>query len=91
MLRFAKGSKVSLRKKGLPFFPELGGNRVYTVAAVANLPNPDAPYVDPFYWESTAWATRKTRLEVAGHPQRVFLEGVINQSGLPQDIPDPSG
>lgn len=61
-----------------------GKGAVFMVATVTDLSNPNALYVDPFYcdwYEEWKWARGKTRLEVAGHPQQLFFDEFVDNSG----------
>jgi hypothetical protein len=75
--KFAKGDKVRL-KKGNPAI-RLSPRKTYTVCKVQDLSQPDKYYVDPELWDDQdfSWARNKTRLQMAGHPQVVFLKGVL--------------
>ena len=67
---------------------------VYVVAAVAELANPDALYIDSFYcdwYEKWKWARGMTRLQAAGHPQRLFFDEFQSEAGFSPDTLDPEG
>lgn len=90
---FEIGSKVRFRSGRWTPSNDLPEDGVLTIGAVVPLPKPDDYYVDPFYWDTSqyAWAREKTRLEIAGHPQIVFLEGIPELTSLPKYPPDPNG
>jgi hypothetical protein len=89
---FTKGDKVRLKKKsaGLKLSPD----EVYIIGAVQDLLLPNKHYVDPYYWDDPkwSWARDKTRLQVAGHPQVVFLNDVLRpKMDIPPMNEDPEG
>ncbi len=89
---FAKGDKVRLKKKDAAI--GLSSDEVHTIGAVQDLFLPNDYYVDPCYWGDPkwSWARRKTRLQVAGHPQIVFLDGVLRpKMDTPPMNEDPEG
>lgn len=76
--KFTKGDKVRLKKYDTII--GLSPDKTYTVSAVQDLTQPDKYYVDPELWDDPefSWARGKTRLlQMAGHPQLVFLKGVL--------------
>lgn len=66
-------------------------NGIYVVGAAVPLPNADEYVVDPQYWDWKQYEgyRKKTNLDLAGHPQVVFLEGVLKLTDLPQNPRDP--
>lgn len=89
---FAKGDKVRLKKKDAA--SGLSAGEVYTVGVVQDLFLPNGYYVDRYYWNDPkwSWARNKTRLQVAGHPQAVFLDGVLRpEMEIPPMNEDPEG
>ena len=88
---FNKGARVVLKSQAVAVSLGLERQELYTVGAVTPLPNPSAWYVDPYYWDNPrwAWATRKTRKDVAGHPQVVFIDGVMRDTefNIPEMTP----
>jgi hypothetical protein len=81
MNEFKAGDKVKFRSDRSVPDTDLSSNGVYTVGAVVPLPSPHQFYVDRFYWDTPTyqWARNKTRLEVAGHGQVVFLDEVYSR------------
>lgn len=77
LVEFKVGDKVRFSaKRGNPT-GDLPTDGTFTIGAVIPLQDPNGYYVDPYYWDcGWEWAREKTRLDVAGHPQVVFLEGV---------------
>lgn len=90
---FKKGSRVVVASQAQASLLGLEHQKLYTVGAVVPLPNPGEWYVDPYYWNDSkwAWATRKTREGIAGHPQVVFINGVMRDTrfNIPEMTPDP--
>ena len=89
---FKAGTKVRFKPNRWNPENDLPADGIFVVGAVVSLPNPDHYYVDPHYWDTTkyAWAREKTRLDVARHPQVVFLDGVpACNTGLPHFPSDP--
>lgn len=89
---FSKGDKVRFKKD--PISKDLSMSKIYTVGAIQGLFLPDKHYVDPYYWddERWSWARNKTRLQVAGHSQVVFLDGVFRpKMDIPPMNEDPEG
>jgi len=88
---FRVNDKVRFRPGWNPA-DDLPSDGIFTIGAVAQLLRPDDHYVDPYYWGEPkwAWARGKTRLDVAGYSQVVFLEGVPEyETGLPKHTSDP--
>ncbi|MEK7136226.1 MAG: hypothetical protein AAB821_01405 [Patescibacteria group bacterium] len=90
--RFTKGDKVRLKKKSS--VTRLSADEVYTIGTVQDLFLPNKHYVDPYCWDDPkwSWARDKTRLQVAGHQQVVYLEGVLRpKMDIPPMNEDPEG
>jgi hypothetical protein len=92
MEQFAQGDKVQL-KRGRFNSTGLNPTEFYMVGAVCDLPQPDDYYVDPSYWSDPryTWAKEKTVLDVAGHPQVIFLEDVFLPPNTSTLVEDPEG
>jgi hypothetical protein len=80
---FQPGDKVRRRSDRLDStfsFPAEG----LVISAVADLENPDQFVVDPAYWGWDQFKpyAEKTLLDIAGHPQIIFFDGILNQDGL---------
>ncbi len=89
---FAKGDKVRLKENDPA--TGLSPDGVYTIGAVQDLCLPDTYYVHPHCWDDPkwSWARNKTRLQIAGHPQVVFLDGVLRpKMDIPPMNEDPEG
>jgi len=90
---FAKGDKVRLKKEEYIAL-KLSPDEIYTIGAVQDLSLPNNHYLDPYYWDNPkwSWARNKTRLQIAGHPQVVFLDGVLRpKMDFPPVSEDPEG
>ncbi len=91
---FVKGDRVRLLAGIEPSVVGLSTGEVYIIGAVQPLSFPDRHYVDSHYWDAPewSWARDKTRLQVAGHPQVIFLEGISSpRMNIPPMNEDPEG
>ena len=89
---FETGTRVRFKPDRLDPANDLPANGTFVIGAIVPLPNPDGYFVPSCYWETRgwAWARGKTRLDVAGHPQVIFLEGVSDRAtGCPHHPLDP--
>jgi hypothetical protein len=88
--KFVKGDKVRLKNRDSTI--SLSPDKTYTVSAVRDLSQPDKYFIDPELWDDPefSWARWKTRLQVAGHPQLIFLKGVLYpKKDMPSTSKDP--
>lgn len=93
---FEVGDRIRVRPGLLcPCFSAqgIGSDSVLVVGCVRPLENPEAWAVDPFYWDypDYAFARGMTRLEMAGHPQVLYLEGIFTDTSLTDLSDDPEG
>lgn len=91
---FKVGDRIKVRSGLLhPCFSAkgIGPDSVLVVGCVRPLENPEAWAVDPFYWDSPdyAFARGMTRLEMAGHSQVLYLEGIVTDPSLTDLSDDP--
>jgi len=89
---FEVGDKIRFAGKYEIPCDDLPVDGVFVIGAVVPLPDPDGYYVEEYYWSHPdwEWARGKTRLDVAEHPQVVFLKGVPKlNTGFPVNPPDP--
>lgn len=90
---FAKGDKVRT-KKNYNAGSGLSEDQVYNVGYVQDLLQPNEYHTDPRYWDEKGneEVRGKTRLQTSGHPQIVFLDGVLRpEMDIPPANTDPEG
>lgn len=91
--KFVVGDRVRL-KKDRQVGSGLSPDEIFTIGYIQDLLWPNHHYIDSRYWddEKWEWARNKTRLDVAAHPQVVFLNDVLRpKMDVPPHNEDPGG
>jgi hypothetical protein len=90
---FEVGNQVRFRPGKWNPANDLPKDGIFVLGAVIPLPNPYGDFVDKYYWDEPEWkwARGKTRLDVATHPQVLYLDGVPEYELVPPSCPDPEG